>query len=184
MEEETAVDGRLIDAFNAAGAMARAGRHQEALGGYRNVLHLARKGNLPASLEFLATTRMRAGFCLMDLGRYEESLQEFAEARTHQKALSLEGRYELAFATGNALGALGRLQECFGSLIDAVSLAEDMDDYTDRPARCWMNILAHGDRAGDRAFVAEKAAIALNTARLRRMDGLAAVARRFLAAGS
>ena len=43
-----------------------------------------------------------------------------------------------------------------------------------------MNILDHGAREGDRAFVAENAAIALNTARLRGMGGLAAVAERHL----
>lgn len=175
MNDENTVDERLIAAFNAAGAQARAGRHEESLAGYREVLAQARKGRLAASREFLATTRMRAGFCLMDLGRYEESLAEFAEARKH-RALGLEGRYELEFATGNALGALGRLPECFSALVEAISLAEDLDDYTVRPARCWMNILEHGRRAGDHAFVRQKASIALDTARLRGMKDLEAAA--------
>lgn len=180
MRKENEVDDRLIQAFNAACAEARAGRHEAALTGYRAILARAGKGRIAASPEFLATARMRAGFCLMDLNRYEEALTEFAEARKAWQALSTEAQYELAFATGNALGALGRLAACYVALVEAISLAEDLDDYTGRPARCWGNILEHGRRAGDREFVKEKAAIALNAARLRGMRDLEAAARKHL----
>lgn len=175
------VDPELVDAFNAACADGRDGRNESALQRYRSVVSRAGRPGVAAGPEFIATARMRAGFCLMDLNRHQEALVEFAEARRQASHLDLAGRYELAFATGNSWGALRRLPECFSSLVEAISLAEDMDDYGGRPTLCWVKILEHGSRAGDRAFVAEKAAIALNTALLRNLPYLADVARQRMA---
>src|SRR5688572_30436829 len=110
------VDDLLIQAFNAAAAAAREGRHQQALRSYRRLIVRAEREGLAASEEFLTTARMRAGFCLMDLGRYEDARSELEVARRHADALDRLGRYELAFAYGNTLGSLGLLKESFGAL--------------------------------------------------------------------
>ena len=169
MSQANKVDPSLVKTFNAACLLARDGQHEEALKEYRRVLADAKRPRISSTKEFLTTARMRAGFCLMDLGRFDEARGEFEEARRSREALSLEGRYELAFAYGNTLGSLGRMDECFLALIDALSVAEDMDDYTVRPALCWENILDHAVRAKDWRFLAAKAEVALHAARVRGM---------------
>lgn len=171
------VDTRLVEAFNAACLMARDGRNEDALKGYRRVLEDAKRPRIAASKEFLTTARMRAGFCLMDLARYEEARVELQEAMRGEESLSPEGRYELAFAYGNTLGSLGRMDECFLALIDALCLAEDMDDFTVRPAMCWQNILDHAVRAKAWKFLAAKAEVALHAARVRGMGSIERLAR-------
>ena len=168
------VDSKLVTQFNQAGQLSRDGEHASSLSAYRSVLA---KSSGPkaahASQKFIATVRMRIGFCLMDLGRYEEARSEFLIMAPLVPSLSTEGRYEYQFAYGNTLGSLGKLDEMFSELIQAVSLAEDMDDYCLRPAACWANILTHALKAKAWKFLEAKASIALNNARLRGMAPLA-----------
>jgi tetratricopeptide (TPR) repeat protein len=177
------IDDGLIDLFDQGAEAGREGDHERSLELYREVIARATAGTDPApsTAEFLATARMRAAFCLMDLERYEEARAELEQARLLEAALDSEGRFELYRALGNTFGQLGRLDECFAALIEAVSAAEDLDDYTERPAACWSWILAHAERLEAWAFLRQKAEIALNTARLRGMDDLADTATEMIA---
>ncbi len=118
---------------------------------------------------------MRAAFCLMDLDRHAEAVEELASLRL--SSLGDDARYELHFAHGNALGRIGRYQDAFSAFVSAISCAEEVDIEDEvRPLACWAAILEHALRAGDTRFAVEKAAIALNTARLRGFALLAQLA--------
>lgn len=168
------VDPSLVSEFNVAAVLARMGDHEKSLQAYREIVSRATcEHGLTVSPHFLAVARMRAGFCLMDLERYEDARAEFESMKELVPSLPIGERYEFHFAYGNTLGRLELLGEMYSELIEAVGCAEDMDDYTARPEQCWMNILMHAERAEAWTFLGEKAAIALNNARLRGMERLA-----------
>jgi tetratricopeptide (TPR) repeat protein len=175
------VDSDLVLAFNRASALGRALEHEAAERAFAALLARVAQPGAVASEEFVATARMRRAYCLMDMGRYAEARVELEAARASRHALDAEGRYELSFALGNTLGALGELESAFVTLVDAISIAEDLEDYTSRPAQCWMRILAIGVEREDWGFVYDKAKIALNTARLRGIPELEALASAMLA---
>lgn len=161
------VDAKFVQQFNRAASLARDQKHLESEREYAALVEAAAAPGAVASPKFIATTRMRRAFCLMDLARHAEARSELEAASKMSAHLDLDGRYELRFALGNTLGALGQIDAAFHGLVAAISIAEDMDDYSIRPARCWARILAIGVEHGAWQFVREKAAIALNTARLR-----------------
>lgn len=165
------VDNALVKHFNLAAQLARDGEHAASLSAYRTVLARAAAGAV-ASDEFRGTARLRAGFCLMDLQRYEEAEAEFVAMKPLLDAMSNDARYEFHFAYGNTLGNLGELEQMFTELINAVCLSEDMDDFNVRPASCWANILTHALNAEAWKFLETKAEIALNNAKLRGMPAL------------
>ncbi|MFL5320405.1 MAG: hypothetical protein ACJ790_12165 [Myxococcaceae bacterium] len=167
------IDPTLVQEFNVAAVLGRMGEHEKSLSAYRELLsHVTEPHGLTASPHFIAVARLRVGFCLMDLERYAEAEVEFASVMPLVSFMPIEDRYELYFAYGNTLGRLGRLQEMFNQLLNAVTAAEDMEDYTQRPEACWVQILMHAERAKGWSFLKEKATIALNNARLRGMDRL------------
>ncbi len=178
------VDAVLIQLFNQASGAGRAGDALRSVELYREVLRRADDEQLEVSDEFIATARMQCAFSLMDLARYAEAETELLAAKHRERALGYRGQYELYFALGNTVGQLGRVEEAFFALVEAISRAESMDDYTDRPLRCWLKILEHAEKAKDWAFLTAKADIALNTGRLRGMTMLqvAAVEAKKLAA--
>lgn len=168
----TEVDPVFVKRFNRAAALGRAGDHDAAERTYAALVEGASAKGARATTKFVATARMRRAFCLMDLKRYEDARGELEVARALEHDLDDEGRYELLFALGNVLGSLGRLDEAFLIMVEAISVAEDMDDYAGRPGHCWASLLRHGAEAKAWSFVTAKAPIALNTARLRGMDTL------------
>lgn len=168
------VDPSLVNEFNLAAVLGRMGEHEKSLAAYREILTRTSEEHGPtATPHFIAVAKMRAAFCLMDLERYEEAEREFEGVTPLVYFLPIADRYEFYFAYGNTLGRLGKLQPMFNELINAVSCSEDMEDYTQKPEACWMQILLHAERAQSWAFLKEKAAIALNNARLRGMTRLA-----------
>jgi tetratricopeptide (TPR) repeat protein len=142
------VDITLVKHFNLAVQLARDGEHAASLSAYRMILAKAAAG-AKASDEFCGTAWMRVGFCLMDLGRYEEAKTEFETMKPLLAALSKEAQYEFHFAYGNTLGKLGALDAMYSELISAVCLAEDMEDYCSRPASCWARSPASPKQVAD-----------------------------------
>ncbi|MBA3540215.1 MAG: hypothetical protein H0T79_11360 [Deltaproteobacteria bacterium] len=57
----------------------------------------------------------------------------------------------------------------FSKLIEAISLAEDLDDMTVRPAKYWSQILAFTLKAKDWPYLKEVSEKALQVAKLRGM---------------
>lgn len=166
-----------IEAFNRAAHLARELEEERALKEYRALIRRVTPTRPTGeALEFLTTAKMRAAFCLMDLGRHEQALALLDDAARTIDALDDDEQYELLFARGNVLGNLGRCDEMFGTFVAAISKAEDLGDYVGRPSVCWSWVLHHAAKRGAWDFVADKAAIALNTARLRGIDHLATVA--------
>ena len=177
------MDERLVELFNRAAAAGRDGDPEQSLALYREAIARATGPDpLAASGDFIATVHMRAAFCLMDLVRYDDALAELDQAARLIDELDTDGQYEYFFARGNTLGQLGRLDDSFAALVEAISRAEDQDDYVDRPARCWTCILGHAARLEHWPFLRYKAAIALNTARLRGIPELERLASDALAA--
>jgi tetratricopeptide (TPR) repeat protein len=164
------VDSNLVKHFNIAAQLGHDGEHGASLSAYRAVVARASDpGGPKTSPAFIATARMRIGFCLMDLGQYEEAMQEFADMAPLVGALPHASRFEYHFAYGNTLGMLRRLEEMYRELVQAMSVAEDMGDYTSRLERCWVKILTHAERAQGWDFIELKAPIAANTSHLRGM---------------
>jgi tetratricopeptide (TPR) repeat protein len=178
----TDVDPGLVKDFNRAAKLGRDGAHAASAALYEDVVRRAARRRATASPAFVATARTRRAFCLMDLERYEDARTELQAASKLEQHLSLDGRYELLFALGNTLGALGHVDQAFTTLVSAIRTAEDMNDYTERPARCWGRILAIGVDRKAWSFVEDKAKIALDNARLRPMPELASIAASLLRA--
>jgi hypothetical protein len=167
------VDANLVKHFNIAAQLGHDGEHGASLSAYRTVVARANEPGGPrSSPAFIATVRMRIGFCLMDLGQYEEARQEFADMARLVGALPHASRFEYHFAYGNTLGMLHRMEEMYRELVQAMCVGEDMGDYTSRLERCWVKILTHAEKAQAWDFIEDKAPIASNTSSLRGMTRL------------
>jgi hypothetical protein len=160
-----AVDPRLVTLFEKAVASTKAGRHAEALATYRKVLATQRKGKLAAIPRFLATTHLQASYALIDLGRLKDARAELALVEV--SALTMPVRYDYQFTLGNVLGGLGELRPMFAAFVEAISVAEDLDDMNVRPQACWTKILAFTMKAKDWAYLREVSAKALQVAQVR-----------------
>lgn len=80
------------------------------------------------------------------------------------------------------MGRGGGYEDAFFQLVSAISCAEELDIEDEaRPLACWASVFDHARRAGATEFLRAKAAIALNTARLRGFALLAALSEATLA---
>lgn len=167
------VDTNLLKHFNLAAQLGHDGEHWAALSAYRNVVARAcEPGGPKSSPAFIATARLRIGFCLMDLGLYDEARQEFADMASLVGTLTHSTRFEYHYAYGNTLGQLRRLEEMYQQYSQAASVAEALGDYTSRLERCWVKILTHAEQARAWDFLEQKARIGADTAHLRGMTRL------------
>lgn len=169
------VHSSLVASFNRASDLARRGQFAEALSVYLNVLDRTR-GSLPlaASPEFIATVDMRVGYMLMDMEMYDQALERFVGMWSRVKDLGPQGVYDYHFSLGNTYGALGRLEECAKSLIEAISVAEDMGDLSQRPQVVWRELIAACVTAKDWKRVEHWTKILVNNAGLRGWSKLGA----------
>jgi tetratricopeptide (TPR) repeat protein len=175
------VDPALVDLFQEAVALARVGEHAEALAGYQAVLEKQRSDRLIAAPRFIATTQLQSAYALIDLGRYAEA--ELILDHVDASTFSGPQLYDFHFTRGNVLGALAKLREMFSAFVSAISTAEDLDDYTDRPGQCWIKILTFAVHAKDWHYVLELADKAEQVSSLRGIDDMrnAAIAARDIA---
>ncbi|HWO22097.1 MAG TPA: AgmX/PglI C-terminal domain-containing protein [Kofleriaceae bacterium] len=159
------VDPKLVKMFDDAAAKARAGKHADALAGYRAVLELQRKQKLAVIPRFTSTLHLHISYALIDLGKLTEAEQELA--RVDVSTLGTPTQYDYHFTLGNVLGGLGKLRPMFSELGEAISIAEDLDDWAVRPPLCWTKILAFTMKAQDWAYLKEVSETALSVARVR-----------------
>lgn len=159
------VDPKLVELFEQAVASAKAGKHAEALASYRKILETQKKGKLAAIPRFLATTHLQASYALIDLGRLKDAKAELklVDTATFKKP----ALYDYQFTLGNVLGGLGELKPMFSAFVEAISVAEDLDDMDVRPQACWTKILAFTMKAKDWAYLDEVSAKALQVAKVR-----------------
>ncbi|WP_224244534.1 hypothetical protein [Hyalangium gracile] len=164
------VDTNLLKHFNLAAQLGHDGEHWAALSAYRSVIARASEpGGPKSSPAFIATARMRVGLCLKDLALHEEARQEFADMAPLAGALARAARFEYHFAYGTTLGRLRRMEEMYLELLQAMSVAEAMGDYTSRLERCWVKLLSHAEQARDWDFLEQKARLAADIAHKRGM---------------
>ncbi len=169
--QDTSVDPKLVAMFEQAVAQAKAGKHAEALALYRKVLETQRKTKLATIPRFIATTNMQASYSLIDLGRLKEAKAQLLLVEV--ATLTKPQQYDYHFTLGNVLGGLGELKPMFSALVEAISVAEDLDDLTVRPPACWTKILAFTLQAKDWAYLKEVSAKALQVAQVRGYKELA-----------
>ncbi len=164
-EKAAPVDPKLVAMFDQAAAADKAKKHAAALALYRKVLDTQRKEKLAAIPRFIATTHMQASYSLIDLGRLKEAKAELKLVEV--ATLTKPQQYDYHFTLGNVLGGLGELKPMFSSMVEAISMAEDLDDLTERPPLVWKQILAFTLKAKDWAYLKEVSAKALQVAQLR-----------------
>lgn len=159
------VDPRLVDLFQEAVAYARAGDHARALVAYRAVLTTYYGEKLIAAPRFIATTQLQSAYALIDLDKLDEAVPLLATL--DHGTFSGTQLYDFHFTRGNVFGALGRLPEMFSAFVEAISTAENLDDYTERPAICWTKMLTFAVHFKDWDFVLDLADKADQAASLR-----------------
>lgn len=160
-----AVDPSLVAMFDAAVAQAAAGKHAKALAGYREILALQKSRKLAAIPRFLATTQLHASYELIDLGKLKDA--KAALALVDVTVLGKPKQYDFHFTRGNVLGGLGEVRPMFAAFVEAISVAEDLDDLEVRPPACWTKILAFTMKKQDWAYLREVSSKALQVAQLR-----------------
>jgi len=161
------VDPELVKMFDRAAGLARDGKHAESLALYRAVLETQRTKKLAAIPRFIATVHLQASYALVDLGKLAEAEKEIrlVEAST----LDQEKLYEYHFTLGNILGGQGKLDPMFSELVEAISVSEELDDYTGRPAKCWTQALRFAMKAQDWAKLKKIGETALQASQVRGM---------------
>jgi len=141
----------LIKRFNEAAALAREGKHEEALKAYENMYAPFEdpKETRVETGEFLGTVEMRKAYCLMDLGRYKDARKVF-ESDILQATLgqfSNETIYDHYFSFGNTLGNLGEIENMDRALTKALSIASETLGDLKRSEQCWYWILFWAKKA-------------------------------------
>jgi len=159
------VDPKLVTMFDQAVALDKAKKHAEALALYRKTLETQKKEKLVAIPRFIATTNLQASYSLIDLGKLKEAKAQLLLVDV--AALGKPKQYDFHFTNGNVLGGLGELKPMFSAFVEAISVAEDLDDLTVRPPQCWTKILSFTMKAKDWAYLKEVSAKALQVAQLR-----------------
>jgi hypothetical protein len=159
------VDPRLVDLFQEAVAFARAGDQARALVAYRAVLATHRDEKLVAAPRFIATTQLQSAYALIDLDQLDEA--EPLLASLDHSTFKGPQLYDFHFTRGNVFGALGRMQDMFTAFVEAISTAEELDDYAERPAICWSKMLTFALHAKEWDFVLDLADRADQVAALR-----------------
>ncbi len=164
------VDPVLVKMFDDAVALAKAGKHAPALAAYRAILDTQRKKKLATIPRFAATVHLQTSYTLIDLGKLADAEKEIR--LVDLATLGKPKQYEYHFTLGNILGGQGKLKPMFSELVEAISLSEDLDDMTDRPAQCWTQALSFTMKAKDWAYLKEIGEKALQAAKLRGMTKL------------
>jgi len=164
------VDPKLVAMFNDAAAKAQAGKNDEALKTYRAILELQKKKKLAAIPRFIATTHLQASYSMIDLGKLPEAEKELKLVAVN--TLGKPTQYDYHFTLGNVLGGQGKLKPMFSAFVEAISVAEDLNDLEVRPPQCWIKIIAFTMKAEDWTYLAEVSDKALQVARLRKYKDL------------
>lgn len=176
-EPETAeeVEPRLVEMLNVAADFGRQGQNAKSLAKYDELLALQKRERLPAAPRFIATAQMQRAYALMDLKRLDEAAS--ALEALDDSTFSGEQLYSYHFSLGNTYGALLKPRKMFSSMVEAISAAEDMDDFSGRPQKCWQQILAFASASEDWAYVVELADKAEQVAGVRNFPNIAMMAR-------
>lgn len=159
------VDPSLVELFDQAVALAQAKQPGRARERYLSVLALHAREALAAEPRFLAATKLLLAYTSIDLGDLPTALSELAQV--DPAALDPSRFYDLHFTRGNVLGGLRQLVPMFAAFVAAISAAEDLDDYDERPRACWSKILGITLAARDWPYLREVAAKAQQVAGVR-----------------
>lgn len=168
------VDPQLVDLFQEAVSFARAGDHASALVAYRKVLTAHRDQHLVAAPRFIATTQLQSAYALIDLDKLDEA--EPLLASLDHGTFTGPQLYDFHFTRGNVYGALGRMEDMFSAFVAAISTAEDLDDFTQRPAICWTKMLTFAVHAKEWEYVLDLADKAEQVAALRGLEDVTTTA--------
>jgi hypothetical protein len=169
------VNAELVARFNGAVTRAEAGDHAGALAGYRELFALQRTSGLAASPRFLAAVHLEASYALIDLGKVADAEAELL--LIDPSTLDAKRRYDYFFTLGNVLGGERKLPRMFTAFVQAISVAEDGGDLTDRPKACWLGILRFTTAAGDWPYLKEVSDKAVEVARVRHLPDLETTAK-------
>lgn len=130
--------------YDEATRLSLAGDHEAALAIYEKWNTSGQK--IPVSGEFMAKMGLRRGQALLDLGRFREAADYLGgdEMDTLKGQLATHDLFELAFALGNAHGALGEIEVMDRCMSYAMNLSSQAMGDTDRSARAWYWLLHWG----------------------------------------
>jgi len=168
---EAPVDPALVELFNQAAAHAKGNQHAAARTAYETLFTLHAARGLSASERFLATSHLQLAYSHLDLHDIAAADRELAQV--DRSVLGNERLYDFHFTRGNVYGALGQLQPMFSSFVEAISVAEELDDYETRPLACWRKILGVAYASSNWTFVREVALKAQQVAGVRGYSELA-----------
>lgn len=147
------ISAKLIEQFNNAAGLARAGDFESALVAWDRLLNPApehKKEQRFLSGDFLGQSYMRKGWVLMDLNRHAEACAVL-EDEVMQPCLgqfNLENLYEYFFSYANALGNLGEVEPMDTAFCKAMNIAAEHLGDARRMHNCWNNLLYWGEQAG------------------------------------
>ncbi len=181
----------LVDRFDAAAALSRAGRHEEALALWNQLLEpdaeevarRRREGAPMMSGRFLGVSLMRRAWVLMDLGRHADA-RAALEATIVEACLSqltTTELYEYFFSLANCCGQVGDLRAMDRAMTRAIHLAADELGDAARCQLCWHNLMQWGRRAEAWRYLAKECPTAVRFAENAGLARLAAEARSTLA---
>ncbi len=117
----------FVERFDAAAALARDGKYEEALKAYE-LIHAPFKDYKEPRImtgEFMGMIELRKAYCLMDLDRHEEARSIF-ESKLVKAALSQFNKptlFDYYFSYGNALGNLGDIEKMNYMMSKALAVA-------------------------------------------------------------
>lgn len=184
------ISPELIDRFNRAVALSRAGRHEEALLIWNGMLapdaeevaRRRREGPPVMSGRFLGVSHMRRAWVLMDLGRHAEA-RAALEATIVEACLgqlTTDELYEYFFSLANCCGQMKDIEAMDHAMTRALHLAAAELGDPARCERCWHNLMQWGRRAGAWKYLAKECTTAVRFAENAGLPRLAAEARRTL----
>jgi len=173
------VDSGLLEQFNAAVALARQGRYQDALDGCTRLMDPVDRGmkHVPiVSGEFLGSVYMRMAYCLMDLDRYEDALAAFRQVRLFLSQFEDDRLFDFFYSLGNTLGNLGRIDEMDRAFSKALSIASEELGDEQRCAVTWHFLMHHAAEHGAWPYLAKEALHCMQFAQNHGLDSLKAKA--------
>ncbi len=158
--DKPSVSTTFVERFNAAAALARDGRFEDALRAYAQI-HAPfedRTEDRVMTSEFLGMIELGKAYCLIKIGSMQEA-KALLESRTMETAhtqLPRKTQYEYYFLYGNTLGTLGMITEMDTVMKRALHVAlHDLDDST-LCARAWHWILYWAKQHKDWVYLEEQ----------------------------
>lgn len=134
----------LLNRFTEAVNLANNGKPGEALEKYQNIFTDEEGKKIQGGItgEFIATVELRKAYCLMDLQKYQEAKEIFAELDKFLAGqLETIALYDFYFSYGNTLGNLGLLGEMEDRMARAMNIATEYLQDNDKFRNIWYWVL-------------------------------------------